>query len=335
MSTITESFTAWVYRLPKWRGWLQLSPARPYMHTEEDYNTQYRLTAPDPTEGEGLCALLQTHRIDTAGPALEIGCGTGYLSYGLARHYPGPDFLVTDPSPAFLRLTQNQLETLGATSARRHYAVLNADDLGDLPEGMFSVIALRSTLHHILKVEDFIAACSRILRPGGALMMGAEPCESGYLLMAAVAQSIPAALKAAGIEMRPKWTERLNDFTDTVKFCCLRDLNKTYAEDKHFFSPHQLSEIGGAHGLQLKFHPTSSFRDFAPPYVRSFHSFSHFFLIYLQVCMSFDAEFMELIRTHLKDQLRFIDECHRSHAGPEVTGVFILKKTAPGAAGEG
>jgi ubiquinone/menaquinone biosynthesis C-methylase UbiE len=327
MSAAPESFSAWVYRLPKWRGWLQLSPARPYMHTEENYNTQYGLTAPDPTEGEGLCALLKTHQIDIGGPALEIGCGTGYLTYGLAKHYPGPDILITDPSPAFLRLTQNQLEELGETTAQRHYAVLNADDLGDLPEGMFSVITLRSTLHHILKVEDFIAACARRLRPGGALLMGAEPCESGYLLMAAVAQSIPAALKAAGIAMKPAWTERLDDFLATVKFCTLRDLRKENAEDKHFFSPHQMAEMGQAHGLQLKFYPTASFRDFAPPYIHSFHCFSNFFLIYLQACMSFDAEFLGLIRTHLKDQLTYIDECHRSHPGPEITGVFILKKT--------
>ena len=120
MPPVPESFTAWIHRLPKWRGWLQLSPARPYMHTEGDYNTQYGVTAPDPTEGQGLCALLATHQIDSTGPALEIGCGTGYLSYGLARYYPGPDFLITDPSPAFLRLTQNQLEEHGAVPARRY-----------------------------------------------------------------------------------------------------------------------------------------------------------------------------------------------------------------------
>jgi ubiquinone/menaquinone biosynthesis C-methylase UbiE len=326
MTNATISFPDWVHRLPKWRGWLQLSPARPYMHTEEDYNAQYGLTAPEPEEGQGLCEVLKTHGVDTAGPALEIGCGTGYLTYGFARHYPGPDILITDPSPAFLRITQNQFDPAAAYPARRHYAVLNADDLGDLPAGMFSVIALRSTLHHILKVEDFIAACARVLRPGGALIMGAEPCESGYLLMAAVAQSIPNALKAAGIAMRPEWTRRLDDFTETVKFCCLRDLDKSTAEDKHFFSPHQLSDIGAGHGLHLTFFSTASFRDFAPPYIHSFHCFSHFFLIYLQYCMSFDAEFMALIRTHLKDQLQFIDDCHRSHAGPDITGVFLLKK---------
>lgn len=299
------------------------------MHAEDDYNRQYGITEIEPTEGEGLCALLKTHQIDTNGPALEIGCGTGFLTLGLGLHYPGPDLLITDPSSSFLRLTQSRFDGQTRGSARRHYAVLNADDLSDLPSEMFSVIALRSTLHHILKVDRFIASCARVLRPGGALVMGAEPCESGYLLMAVVARSIPAALQAAGIAMRPEWTRQLADFTDTVKFCCTRDIDKTGAEDKHFFNPHELAELGASQGLHLRFLPNASFRDYAPPFARSFHGFGHFFLIYLQFCMRFDVAFVELIAQHLKDQLNYIDDCHRSHSGPAITGVFLLQKSSP------
>jgi SAM-dependent methyltransferase len=296
------------------------------MHTEEDYNSQYGVTPADPAEGEGLCNLLKSHQVDTRGPALEIGCGTGYLTFGVGQHYPGPDFLITDPSPAFLRLTQSQFDGHAGFPTRRHYAVLNADDLGQLPPEMFSVIALRSTLHHILRVDDFIAACARSLRPDGALIMGAEPCESGYVLMASVAQFIPVALRAAGVEMRPEWTRQLADFTDTVRFSCIRDLDKTEAEDKHLFDPHQLGELAAAHGLHLRFLPTAAFRDYAPPFARGFKGFTDFFFLYLQACMRFDAEFQELVRKHLKDQLKYIDDCYRSHPGPAMTGVFILKK---------
>ena len=326
MTPAPDSFPAWIAGLRKWHGWLQLSAERPYMHAEEEYNSHYGLTAVDAGEGEGFCNLLRTQQVDTSGPALEIGCGTGYLTFGVARHYPGPDYLITDPSPTFLRLTQNQFGSDFAGTTRRHYAVFNADDIATLPAGMFSVIALRSTLHHILKVEDFIAACARVLRPGGALVMGAEPCESGYLLMAAVAQSIPNALKAAGVEMRPEWTAQLEDFTRTVQFCCNRDIDKTHAEDKHFFSPHELAGLGGVHGLQLEFLPTGTFRDFAPPYGYTFHCFSSFFLMYMQFCMRFDADFMAQVRLHLKPQLKFIDDCHRSHAGPAISSIFVLKK---------
>lgn len=329
---ISDAFKTWIDGLPKWHGWLQLSPERAYAHAEDQYDNQYGVTAPEPEEGEGLCALLKTQGVDTSGPGLEIGCGTGRLTYGLARHYPGPDFLITDPSPSFLRLTQNLLGSGSNGPARLHYAVLNADDLGQLPPDMFSLIAMRSTLHHILGVEAFIAACARTLRPGGALAMGAEPCESGYILMAAVAQSIAPTLQAAGIELRPLWKKQLKDFTDTVKFYCRRDIDKATAEDKHLFRTHEMADLGHAHGLQLKYLPNASFGDFAPPYLPEYECFSVFFLNYLKYCMLFDAELLKHIRHHLKSQLKYIDDCYRSHVGPTITGVFLLKKTPPAAA---
>jgi len=327
MPTAPESFQAWINRLPKWHGWLQLSPERPYAHAEEEYDNQYGVTAPEPEDGEGLCNLLKNHGVDTAGPALEIGCGTGRLTYGLARHYPGPDFLITDPSQTFLRITQGQFTENDRRPAKLHFAVLNADDLGSLPPDMFSVIAMRSTLHHILNVEAFIAACGRTLRPGGALVMGAEPVESGYLLMGMMGQLIAPALTAAGVELRPEWQRQIADLTDTVKFYCRRDLNKTTAEDKHLFREHEMADLGHRHGLRLHFFPNATFADYAPPYLPEFESFSHFFLNYVQYCMLFDAEFLELIRRHLKPQLKYLDDCHRSHVGPTITGVFLLKKT--------
>ncbi|MBX3750700.1 MAG: class I SAM-dependent methyltransferase [Opitutaceae bacterium] len=326
MTSDPGAFDVWIAGLRKWHGWLQLSPERPYLHAEEEYNQYYGVNAPNPAEGEGCCNLLKSHGVDLTGPALEIGCGTGFLSFGFARHYPGPDYLITDPSPAFLRITHELFGPGFEGSSRRHFAILNADDLGLLPAGMFSVIALRSTLHHILNVEDFIAHCARSLRPGGALVMGAEPCETGYLLMASVAQSIPNALKAAGVEMRPAWTAKLEEFTSTVQFCCNRDVDKTNGEDKHFFNPHDLAQMGDAYGLKLVFLPTGSFQDFAPPYGNAFHCFSSFFLMYMQFCMRFDEEFMAQIRLHLQPQLKFIDDCYRAHAGPAISSIFLLRK---------
>ncbi|MBA4136263.1 MAG: hypothetical protein C0518_02975 [Opitutus sp.] len=324
--TPSANFSQWIDQVPKWRGWLQLSPARAYMHDEEEYDHFHGNAAPDPSEGEGLCALLAKHAVDTTGPALEIGCGSGFLTFGLARHYPGPDLLITDPSATFLKLTQTHFSETDAFPARRHYAVLNADDVGRLPGGMFSLIAMRSTLHHILRYEEFIVECARSLRPAGALVMGAEPCESGYQLMGTVAKSIPAAFKAAGVDLKPAWAAKLDELTEAVKFYCLRDLEKFAAEDKHLFNPRELAELGRRVGLQLHFYPTAAFREFAPPFHRGFHGFGHFFLIYLEFCMGCEKEFVELVRVHLRELLSYVDDCYRSHPGPEITGVFVFTK---------
>ncbi len=326
MPPVPNLFQTWVETLPKAHGWLQLSPERPYAHAEAEYDAQYGVYAPETEEGEGLCALLKAQAVDTSGPALEIGCGTGRLTYGLAKHYPGPDFLITDPSPTFLKLTQSQFGGAAGVSPRLHYAVLNADDLGQLPPDMFSLIAMRSTLHHILRVDEFIAACAHALRPGGVIAMGAEPVESGYILMAAVGQTIAPVLQSAGVKLRPAWKQQLKVFADTVKFYCRRDIDKTTAEDKHLFSPSELADLGAQHGLQLRFLPNATFGDYAPPLLPEFETFSVFFLNYLQYCMLFDADFLKLIRRHLKPQLKYIDNCYRSHVGPTITGVFLFRK---------
>jgi len=328
MSPDHSLFQTWIQSLAKWHGQLRISAERPYAHAEEQYDAQYGVTAPIIGEGQGLCALLQQSGADTGGPALEIGCGTGRLTYGLAHHYPGPDFVVTDPSPAFLRLTASQFPHGAVGPARLHFALLNADDLGQLPAGMFSLIAMRSTLHHISHVDEFIAAAARTLRPGGVLAMSAEPVESGYLLMGVVAQSIAPTLKAAGVVLRPAWEERLAHFSETIRFYCRRDFVKDTVEDKHLFTTHELSDLGFKRGLHLRFIPNAAFSEFAPPYLPSFESFAPFFLNYLRDCMLFDPEFLALIAEHLKPQLTFIDDCYRSHVGPAVNGVFLFHKAA-------
>jgi hypothetical protein len=186
---------------------------------------------------------------------------------------------------------------------------------------------MRSTLHHILGWQGFIVDCARTLRPGGALVMGAEPCEYGYVLMGAVGQSIAPVLTAAGVELTPAWKKQLGTFVETIKYYCRRDLDKTKAEDKHLFNPHEISDLGAAHGLQLRFFPNATFADYAPPYEPEFVSFSVFFLNYLRFCMLFDADFLKVIQRHLKPQLKYIDDCYRNHVGPAITGIYLLKKT--------
>jgi SAM-dependent methyltransferase len=327
MNPSIPNFKQWLESLPQADGFLQISPTRAYMHAEENYDAQYGVDAPKPEEGRGLCALLSRNGLDCGGPALEIGCGTGHLTTGLALEYPGTSLLVTDPSPAFLEMTRRRISTTISSKASVDYAILNGDDVSLLPARSFSLIALRSTLHHILDVERFIGACAESLLPGGTLAMGAEPCESGYVLMGAIAQSIPQAFRAGGTTLPLDWQEQLQNFGDTMRFYCRRDLDKSSSEDKHLFRVHEIAEIGNRHGLRQRYFGNAAFADFDgrfEPYSRL--QFSKFFIDYLRYCMSFDPEFVKQISIHLETQLAYVDDCYASHAGPLFRGVFLLTK---------
>ncbi len=321
-------FSHWIESLTSSDGFLHISAVRPYAHDEEKYDAQYGVHTPRPEEGLGLVALLKKSQADLQGPALEIGCGTGHLTTGLAMGYPGSAVVITDPSISFLRLTRDRLQPASGGRAPQYYAVLNGDDLGLLPPETFSLITLRSTLHHVLNVESFIAAAARSLRPGGSLAMSAEPCESGYVLMGAVAHSIPSIFQCAGIQMQPEWDKQLRLFCDTMKFYCRRDLDKAAAEDKHLFRVHELAALGARHGLDLEYFPNAAYSDFAPsaPASKPPVRFETFFLSYLRYCMSFSPEFVEAIGLHLKPQFAYLDQCYSGHPGPLFTGVFILHK---------
>jgi ubiquinone/menaquinone biosynthesis C-methylase UbiE len=331
MSTNNKAheFNLWLSGLPMQGEFAQISTHRAYAHDEAQYDKQYGIVDDFPAEGAGLCELLNRHTVDTTGPALEIGCGTGKLTSGMARECPWPLLVVTDPSPTFLRITRDRLRSLGRNDAKLRYAILRGDDLGNLPSESFSTISLRSTLHHILDVDAFISSCARCLRPGGALAMGAEPCVEGYVLMGAFAQVLPSVLSSAGVVLTVRNLEQIEMLQKTMQFYCRQDVDKTEAEDKHLFHPHELGLIFAKNGLEFHFHPNVAFAGFAggatPSTSTSF--FRNFILTYLKYCMSFDVELVNLIEKQMKPFMEYIETCYSGRGNsPHCTGVFIGKK---------
>jgi ubiquinone/menaquinone biosynthesis C-methylase UbiE len=329
MSVSPAEFDAWLATKPTTAGFIQISQERSYAFEETDYDHQYNTLDDYPPEGIGLCRVLQRHMVDLGGPALEVGCGTGKLTSGMALECPWPYMIATDPSPAFLRITSKRLASLGRPADKLRYAILRGDDLNLLPAESVSLVSLRSTLHHILDVDAFIDNCERCLRPGGALAMGAEPCVEGYVLMGAMAQFIPAVLANAGITLTQRQQEQLQTFVFTMNFYCRQDIDKTQAEDKHLFHPHELALLCARHGLEFHFYPNVSFDGFAngeqpsPPE----NYFSEFFLSYLRYCMSFDPEFVVLIGQHIRPYMAYVESCYAGRGNsPYITGVFLAQK---------
>lgn len=328
MKITAPDFQEWLTQLPVESGFARISASRPYSHEEERYDAKYGVEVISLSEGRGLCNLLKMAGTDKSKPALEVGCGSGRLTAGLADGYPGPMVIATDPSPAFLRLAQRKLGALGALKRQPQFAILNGEDLGLFPPGQLSLITMRSTLHHILDVDGFISACARAICHGGAIAMGAEPIESGYVLMGAVAQAIVPSLELAGICVTLEWQRQIGLFTDTMKFYCRRDLDKTRGEDKHLFRIFEMAELGRKYGLRLRFFPNAAFEDFMEngDYRAQHAQFGKFMLRYLRVCMGFDPALVDMIADKMQVQFAYIEECYSGHAGPIITGAFLFVK---------
>ncbi|MGD0915982.1 MAG: class I SAM-dependent methyltransferase [Thermodesulfobacteriota bacterium] len=304
-----------------------VSSPQKYARDETKYDDQYKVDTPGRRYGEGLINLLQQKDATFEGPALEIGCGTGLLSVGLVTKEAYPIVIITDPSPLFLSLALQKMMKAGIAPSKAHFAVLKAEEIDRLLRNEFSLIALRSVLHHVLDVDKFIHDAALSLRPGGVLTFQ-EPCSEGYILMGALAQFIPLALGQAGKELTDKHLTQIQGFIKTMLFYARRSIDKSAAEDKHLFRVDEIMKIGSSAGLAVEFLPNMTYEDYATPVKGKLRrpSFYAFFHDYLKYCMSFDTQLMELLDRYFRTYCKFVDTLSIEANGPYMHGVFLCKK---------
>lgn len=320
---------SWLASLPTENGITHISGARRYAHDEAKYDEQYASDPANLTVGRGVATVLRESHADFSGPALEIGCGTGLASLGLAAEGAFPLLVLTDPSPAFLEITRTKVRRHGIDESKVRYAVLAAEEIDRVPPESFSMIVLRSTLHHVLDVERFLRDASRALRPGGVLTFQ-EPCQEGYVLMGALAQFLPLAAERAGATLTDAQRAHVDRFAASMKYYSRRDVDKTKAEDKHLFRVDELMRWGSACGLEVEFRPNVAYETFsAPPAERPApDAFTPFFRGYARYCMSWDEGLMRLFDEHLVPFCRYVEEIKGPGGPPYLHGVFLCRKRA-------
>ncbi len=319
---------AWLAGLPKEAGFVCISDARRFAHDEAKYDEQYASDPGNMRVGLGLLALLRQCEADTDAPALEIGCGTGLLSLGLAAESPYPLTILTDPSPAFLKITSDKTAKAGVSPDRLCLAVLKGEEVGRLPPSGLSLIVLRSTLHHILDVDAFIENAARALKPGGILSFE-EPCLEGYLLMGAMVQFLPVAARAAGKPLTPDQEQTVDLFVRSMSFYSRRDVDKTAAEDKHLFRVDEIMKAGERCGLSVQFKANRTYESFIDaPAGQGARGFSYlsFMRGYLKYCMSWDDALMAAFEELMPRHCNVVDEASMGSAGPYLHGVFVCRK---------
>jgi len=312
---------------PKKDGMIFFSDSRSFAHDEASYDTQYNISASDFLPGQGLVSALRARRADFSLPALEIGCGSGVLSLGLVKENAYPCVFLTDPSVAFLRIVRDKLQKNKLDTDSVFLGVLKAEEICRLPENAFSLIAMRSTLHHVLDVPRLIRDASKLLAPMGFLTYE-EPCLEGYMLMAAMAQFLPLVLEKARIHLTQKQEEEVRIFVESIKYCARRDLDKKAAEDKHLFRVDEMMTVCATAGLSVEFLPNITYErclESGPLAERRF-SFHNFFRDYLKYCMGFDNQLICYMDEHLKPFNGFIEEICAGDNAPYCYSVFLCQK---------
>ena len=105
---------------------------------------------------DGL-ALLQGKRV------LDVGCGGGILADSMARR--GADVLGIDLAAKPLKVAQ--LHAIEAATPRIAYREVAAEALAEeMPEG-FDVVTCMEMLEHVPDPGSIVAACGRLVKPGG------------------------------------------------------------------------------------------------------------------------------------------------------------------------
>ena len=325
-----DALTTWLNTLQADEGFPCISTPRRYTFDESAYDKQYQIEPGALASGKGVLNLLASHECDMQGPLMEIGCGTGHFSLGLASGSPFSHTLLTDPSTAFLNITRKKLEANKISTDRVRFAVFTGEDLSRVPAGMFSCIALRSTLHHVFDIEEFFTSAARALRPEGALIFQ-EPFAEGFLLMAAMAQFLPQAVGAAGATLSDKERNTLQEFLNTMTFYLRRDVDKAQCEDKHVFRADELMALCQRKGMAATFYGNVNTEQFAvsPPDLRTV-PFGRWFHDYTKYCMSWDEPMMQLFRRHLAPACALIEKAAGGTNGPHFSGIVVAKKTSAG-----
>lgn len=94
--------------------------------------------------------------------ALDVGCGGGLLSEALARE--GADVTAIDLAPDLIKVAKlHRLES----GVQVDYRLSAVEALAEESRGAFDVITCMEMLEHVPDPASVVAACARLVKPGG------------------------------------------------------------------------------------------------------------------------------------------------------------------------
>lgn len=294
-------------------GVMLVSADRPFAHDEAAYDTQYVLDANDVLVGRRLTDLLQEQGITEGAKILEIGCGTGLLSLGLAACNFYSDLVVTDGSMRFLDIARKKMLAV-PTSSNVCFALLTDADIDKVADQYFDVIVMRSVLHHIDDFNHFASLILNKVKPAGVLAMY-EPRAELFLWMATVAALFPSLAQASGITLTPSDKGHLDNFVATMQYYLRRDIDKSDGEDKYAFWITDLLDIASTGKARTVFRSETNPSDL-----------TSLFVDYLKYCMGFPPDLIQKLNLGLVDFRETISTTLKGCNIPDLAGWFLMVK---------
>lgn len=131
---------------------------------------------------------------------LDVGCGGGLLSEGMAR--AGADVTAIDLAPELVRVARlHALES----GVKIDYRVQAVEALADEAAGSFDAVTCMEMLEHVPDPGSIIEACARLLKPGGRLFLSTLNRTPAAFALAIVGAEYVARLL-------PRGTHQYRDF---------------------------------------------------------------------------------------------------------------------------
>ena len=119
-----------------------------------------------------LIRILSFINIEDGMKLLDLGTGSGYLSFPIAKNHPGCDVAGLDIVSTALEANRTRARKEGIPNLS--FVCYDGIDF-PFEAGVFDLVVTRYALHHFPDIEHSISEVSRVLKPGGKLFIS-DPC---------------------------------------------------------------------------------------------------------------------------------------------------------------